>query len=345
MLFVISLLVTPAAYASAVRQAVAFCLESIIPSLFLFMVASNLCIAYDMLAPLYKPLSRFMRFFKLPPQAVQAFILGNIAGFPMGAKVASQLYTQGKISKNDAEHLLGFCNNCSPAFLIGAIGLSIWGSTSAGALLWGVELISSLIAGKIICRKAGRGRMVRAAQANTPVSFSAAFTSAVKNAATAMLYICAFIVFMSSFTVILSFGGLSEHFGQFEGLFLGVFEITAGIRTLQSLTPLSFACACAVCGFGGLSVACQALLFAESANLSVKKYFLGKALTGAFAFLLGFCIYSALSNSAPAFAQSIPAFGGFGLSNGFFAVNAVVALFFTLLLAILSFCAVPKSKK
>ena len=40
----------------------------------------------------------------------------------MGAKAVAELYQQGLCSRQEAQRLLGFCNNSGPAFFIGVVG-------------------------------------------------------------------------------------------------------------------------------------------------------------------------------------------------------------------------------
>lgn len=305
-LYMLSLLIVPADYADAVRRSVTGCLENIVPSLFLFMVATQICMEYGILARLLRPFSGVMRLLRLPPAAFEALVIGNVAGFPMGARVACRLYADGRLERGQAERLLAFCNNCGPAFLIGAVGAAIWGDAGLGAALWGVQMFASLLVGLLFRgRRGAAGQAARAGTGRAPAgagrSFPAAFVAAVKNSAVSVLYVCAFIVFMSCASVILRFGGFSARLGAFEGLLLGAFEITMGIGALPGCGALSFAMACAVAGFGGLSVHCQTLLFTEGAGLRSKKYFLGKTLQGVISFPLGYGVYRLFYGDAAAF--------------------------------------------
>lgn len=304
-LYMLSLLIVPAEYAAAVRGSITSCLENIVPSLFLFMVATQICMEYGILSRLLRPFSGVMRLLRLPPAAFEALVIGNVAGFPMGARVACRLYTDGRLERGQAERLLAFCNNCGPAFLIGAVGAAIWGDAGLGVALWGVQLAASLVVGLLFRGRRETYAAAPGTQRDAPRlrrSFSAAFVAAVKNSAVSVLYVCAFIVFMSCASVILRFGGFSTRLGAFEGLLLGVFEITMGIGALPGRSALAFAMACAIAGFGGLSVHCQTLLFTEGAGLRARKYFLGKTLQGAISFPLGFGIYRLLCGDATVFA-------------------------------------------
>ena len=46
------------------------------------------------------------------------------------------------IGKEEAERLLGFCNNSGPAFIVGAVGAGIFGSPSVGLALYGIHILS-----------------------------------------------------------------------------------------------------------------------------------------------------------------------------------------------------------
>ena len=81
----------------------------------------------------------------------------------------------------------------------------------------------------------------------------------------------------------------------------GLIKSAMGIGALPGCGALSFAMACAVAGFGGLSVHCQTLLFTEGAGLRSKKYFLGKTLQGVISFPLGYGVYRLFYGDAAAF--------------------------------------------
>lgn len=47
-----------------------------------------------------------------------AVLTGFLCGYPMGAKITSDLLNVNKISRSEASYLLSFCNNISPAFIL-----------------------------------------------------------------------------------------------------------------------------------------------------------------------------------------------------------------------------------
>lgn len=58
-----------------------------------------------------------------------AFIMGIISGYPVGAKIVTEFRKNGNCSRAEAERLLAFTNNSGPLFIIGTVGVSMFGNT------------------------------------------------------------------------------------------------------------------------------------------------------------------------------------------------------------------------
>ncbi len=212
-------------------------------------------------------------------------LLGLLGGYPSGAGAAAGLYQQGSISRQEAELLLGFCDNCGPAFLLGYVGAGVLGNAGAGALLFLIHAVSALLSGMLLCRlcrdrgavPAGKRRAVRT------VSFPQALTASVSGAMQSMLNICAFVVL---FRVLAALPPVPLSFPV-----LGALEMVSAAAALPA-GRAAFPAAAAAVGWGGLSVHCQAMSLAAPAGLSFRWHWLGKAVQAALSFLLA----SALRN-------------------------------------------------
>ena len=94
--------------------------DRMIISLFPFMVLINLLIRSGLAEAFVKPFSFFLKpVFRNSDAAIFVILFGFLAGFPLGAKCAVDLYKQGKLSETNAEYLLCFCNNIGPAYMLG----------------------------------------------------------------------------------------------------------------------------------------------------------------------------------------------------------------------------------
>ena len=140
------LLLRPQEAAAAVRDGLGLCAGTVIPSLFPFFAVISLLLQLGLAeslqsicGPLMKPLFRMRGICALP------LLAGLLGGYPSGAKTAASLYEQGRISRQEAELLLGFCDNCGPAFLLGYVGAGILGDLRTGAVLFAVHALSAVL--------------------------------------------------------------------------------------------------------------------------------------------------------------------------------------------------------
>ncbi len=61
--------------------------------------------------------------------------------------------SRGDIGREEAENLLGFCNNSGPAFIIGAAGVGGFSSSGAGVLLYFSHAAAALMTGILLSRR------------------------------------------------------------------------------------------------------------------------------------------------------------------------------------------------
>lgn len=269
-------------------EALALCGRSVVPSLFPFLVLSTLLVslgfgelAAPYLAGLMTPL------FRLPGCASAAVLLGLAGGYPVGAQTAARLYREGSLTRGEAMRLLAFCNNSNPVFLISVLGAGVFGSVRTGVWLWLIHILSALLAG-LAFRGCGEGGTPQSVTREPPfqrrTSFAAALVEAVREGASSMVTVCAFVIF---FYVLAS--PLASLGGRLGPLLVGLTE-------LFSLTPLlpadgfGLVLAAGCAGWGGLSVLCQTAAVLEGTGLGLGTCVMGKALQGVLSAGLAFVL-------------------------------------------------------
>ena len=267
------LLLCSADAAQAVRDALALCVQSVIPALFPFFVASSLFIDLGCAAVLGRSLAPIMRrLFGVSGAGGTAFLLGIIGGYPVGGRTAGELYRSGQCEREECERLLAFCNNAGPSFILGIAGLGCFGSVRVGAWLYLIHVGAAVMVG-LLFRSTSR-QMGQPEKTETP-RWADALIQAVRGGAMSMVNICAFVVF---FLVILRL--FSRFTGIQHGAILGIVEMTNGILRLAN-DRRGFIWAAGLLGWGGLSVHCQTAAVLSGSGLSMKRYFIGKALQAA----------------------------------------------------------------
>lgn len=267
-------LVTDPAASAAAGEGLALCAGSVIPALFPFLAVSSMLMSMGLGEFLAAPLSGLMALYGLPGEAAAAPVLGLIGGYPIGARTAAQLYRDGTLTREEAEHLLAFCSNANPAFLITVLGVGCFGSLRAGVWLWIIHIAAALTAGLLV----GRCKPGAAARARRPVfrtaRFADAFTGGVQSALRGTLNVCAFVVFFRVISLPLRRIG-----GTAGALLAGAAELFSAAGMLpQGRT--GFVLAAGLAGWGGLSVLCQTAALLSDSGLSLRHHLHGKLLQG-----------------------------------------------------------------
>ena len=275
---------------SSMSDGMRLCTSTLIPALFPFMVLSEILVssgAAELISRIIGGL--FSKLFGIRREGAIAFLLGIVCGFPIGAKSACSLYQSKRISRPELEHLLCFCNGPSSAFIISAVGVSLFGSRELGILLYAADILSATVIGigaRVFFSGKDKERLVDTDLKRTPEAPSSPIKSvvgAVSSSARAMLYICAFVTFFSAIIgIIRSYAQALSMRGTPLSLLLGFFEMTSGVSAASSLPCLSAAlCAAAIIGWSGLSVHFQLISLFGDVKISFRPYFLAKALRSA----------------------------------------------------------------
>lgn len=275
------LLVFSAEAAQAVQQGLQLCTGSVVPALFPFLVFSSLFLASDGGELLGQRLQDAIGWaLGCSGTGVSVFFLSILGGYPVGGRLTGQLFRAGQLSHEEAEHLLLFCNNAGPAFILGFVGLGQMSSTRLGIYLYLVHVAAAALTAALFRPKVPFSSTKVRTDDIEP--FSQALVTAIGEAGSTMVQVCAFVTFF--YTALQLFSDLT---GVSHPLVLGFVELTQGILQLRA-DHAGFVMASALLGWGGLSVHCQTAAVLSGTGLSLKNHLRGKLLHGFFAAFLGF---------------------------------------------------------
>lgn len=271
---------SPSAAKSSAKSALDVCATGLIPSLFPFIVLVSLINRSGLSGRIAHIIGHPLALlFGISPSAASAIILGALGGFPIGAVCTRELYENGEITSSEAERLITFTNNASPAFCIGVVGASLFGDTALGVQLYICQMLAALIIGAVQRKKVSSKPVVSRCDAQTDASN--ALTSAISSGAMTMLTICAFAVFFAVVGDALCIT-LCHYFGGTVAALAGaVCELTLGARSCAALggDVSRTLCAFAV-GWSGISVHMQISSILSDSKISMRRYYLCKFLQG-----------------------------------------------------------------
>lgn len=289
----------------AVTESLNLCVTSVIPALFPFFVCSSLLVSLGAAELGSRTLSGIMRpVFGVGGAGAIAVVLGLISGYPVGADCAANLYNSGKITKTEAERLIGFCNNSGPLFIIGTVGFSLNGSPLLGGVLYIIHIISAISVGIILSRiihdssTVINPKLVYESQ-KTSTRLAAAFGGAISKSVITILNVCGFVIF---------FAVLESTIPEFCGheFLNSLLEITGGISGISKMNidlAVKISLISMFLAFSGLSVFLQVASILSGTKLSLKPYLLGKFIQGIIAFILTFAVMQLFKFSGAEYAS------------------------------------------
>ena len=135
LLFVAALTCFPSIGIAGAKIGTSLCLETVIPSLFPYMLACDL---------LFRLVSSARRLPRWAP-LLCALLFAFTGGFVLGLTSLKALADQGALERRRAEFLLAGCVNAGPAFLISGVGVGLFGSAATGLLLFLSLSLASLV--------------------------------------------------------------------------------------------------------------------------------------------------------------------------------------------------------
>jgi len=252
---------------SGANEGIQLCVKTVIPSLLPFIFLSNL-LTSALTGTKSKVLQLFGRFMGMPQGCESLFIIGALGGYPTGAQAVSSAYSNGQLSKKDAQRLLGFCSNAGPSFLFGITAAQFPDLTSVW-LLWLIHLLSAFFTG-ILLPGGSRDNVV--IQQGNPLSA----VQSLRKSINSMAQICGWVIL---FRILISFSTrwfLWLFDDNTNVLINGTVELSLGCVSLSKIKNLGmrFLAGAALLGFGGLCVLMQTASCVGSLGLG--KYIPGK---------------------------------------------------------------------
>ena len=307
------ILIRPDVYVASALEGVKLWALVVLPSLLPFFFFTSLLAKIGATERMARTLTKPCRkVFGTSGYAAYALLMSILSGYPVGAKIIGDLGENGLIDETDATKMSAFCSTSGPLFIVGSVGVGMFGSAAAGKLLFIVHAFSALITG-LIFRFFGRAEITTTRTSkNTPKSCRPQVSPAKTRAANGnALYDCVYSSVISIATVggfICVFYVVADIFQNLDllrpiwkTLFFvtkneplsrafsyGLIECTRGCKMLAlcRLSTYSLAFASSLIAFGGVSVLVQSVCFLKKANVKIPVFLLAKTIQTVISFLL-----------------------------------------------------------
>lgn len=125
--------------------------DVLFPALFPFFVISEIMLGVGMvhffgtlLDPLMRPL------FRVPGIGGFVMAMGFASGYPIGARLTSQLWEQRLVNREEGERLVAFTTSSDPIFLIGAVSVGFFHNAALATVLATAHYSSAILIGLLM---------------------------------------------------------------------------------------------------------------------------------------------------------------------------------------------------
>lgn len=326
---IIGIAIFPTSSIESAKSGIDVWVNILIPSLLPFIIGANLIVSLkvvDIIGYIINPITKFI--FNVSGKSALIFAISAVSGYPVGAKLASDLRLNNDISKYEAQRLVSFCSTSGPLFIIGAVGVGMLGYDKIGYLMLICHYLSAITVG-LFFRRYGKEKRDKSKSSilnnikeiiNSPKQdeFFISFGNSVINGVNTLLAVGGFVIafsvvfniltqfniinYLSSIiSILFSFVGITKE--ACSAFLSGLFEITIGCNNVATVDNLSQPIKAALCsfiiGFSGLSILAQCCSFISKTDVNTNLYIFSKFLHGLFAGIYTFLLYPSIETYLP----------------------------------------------
>ena len=271
-----AIIIYPERYISCCLNGFIMWAECVLPSLFPFMVITLIMIKSGFAERISLPLKRVTGLFNLPPASAVCLIISLCSGYPAGSRCLLEFYESGCLSARDMKKLSILCSTSGPLFIIGSVGVRMFGDKSAGLKMLLAHFLSVIVIALLLSliSKRGEKRELKRAPVKGNLLYDS-FYGAIISVAVAGGFIAFFAVtarIFSDFNFLIVFEKFFALFTDAESaksVSLGLIEATIGCRELSAAAgKLALPFAGFLITFGGVSILLQQLAYLKKAGVN-----------------------------------------------------------------------------
>lgn len=295
------MIIYPERYIPSAKKGILLWANNVLPCLFPFFFCTTTLSKLGSLKSFRKSkLKTTEKIFRLSETIKYVFLTSITSGYPVGAKMISDLKQCGEIDKDEATRAACLCSTSGPVFVCGTVGATMLGDKKTGFTILFYHIISAIICG-IIVRNYGNFKTdhnVYKLNKNNDNSLYDCIYSSVISVLTVGGFICLFYILsdiVTDFKILSPATYLASLFLEKDvanGLIKGILECTNGCHILSSIkTREAVACICSLISFGGISVLMQSIVFLKKADVNLKVFLTSKIIQAAISFSLCYLLY------------------------------------------------------
>lgn len=287
------LLIFPDICISGVNTGIRLCLTALMPSIFPFLLISNIIMRLGVVSIIGRLLYPIMHFlFHTSLYGGYAVFMGFFCGYPMGAKTANDLLEQKRITPQEANRIICFSNNTSPGYIQNYLFISLLGLTKHKLLfilMYYIPIITYGILSGIFMNHTQTDSQQPCIPEENPNSSLTHTAFSIKvldicilDAFKTMIKLCGYLIIFSILSAFI-YQKLPIYL-PVKYLLTSLCEITTGAYYISESVyplPVKAICCIAATAFGGFSTLMQTRSVCTNKTISIKQYISARLLLSA----------------------------------------------------------------
>ena len=265
----------------AVGASLELCINTVIPSLFCFMVLTAFVSSSKLGSWLCIPMLPLCRLLCIPVNCGSIMLLSLIGGYPSGAKALADAWKQKVISESVLRRMILFVVCPAPSFVVITLGSYYFHNQSVGWLLYVSQVLSVLFIAFITSFSApvqNKQHLSKSMFRDKRSTYSHALVEAVTFSSSALLNMCGYIILFGVITSLVAQFHLSE---EILAVISAILEICSACEKLTALTvPYRMCLLSFFLSFGGLSVQFQLKSILRECPCSFPRILIGRIVQG-----------------------------------------------------------------
>ncbi len=284
---IITLVIIPKQAIQTFGQGINLWATKVLPSLLPFFILTKLLSYTAFVGSVGQKLSPLtQKLYGVGGVAGYIYFMSIVSGYPVGAKLTSELYENRVITATQAKTISSFTSTSGPLFVLGTVGIGFFDSSRLGIIVLISHLISALLNGLLYRNKDSKETIssIPFSKTSNPLSdsmYNSIISIMMVGGFIAIFYMALSIILqlniLSPLIPLLSKIGINQNIST--SIFAGLIEVTTGLSILsKSSINLNLASLISsfLISFGGLSIHAQAYCYLKNFGQKYSQFLIQK---------------------------------------------------------------------
>lgn len=300
-IFIMFLIISnPSLFSSSTISGLKLFFYSVLPGLLPFMFLTKLLTELGLVFKISKKLTPIsQKLFGTPGVSLYCFFMSILSGYPIGAKIISDLYSKNLITTEDANRMSIFCTTSGPIFVIGAVGVGMLHSFKLGAIIYISHITASILLGifyNFIFKPNNQPQITLNFSHQQPEQnlFSVCLSETINALFLVGGYITIFYLISEVFVSLKIFDFFTNILSpifkfpktKIKSFLYGIVEVTRGAKELSLFKDSSAHAICGLISFSGISIIMQSLSFLKTSKIKTHTFILSRCVLCIFSILI-----------------------------------------------------------